>query len=94
MHMAVANGVDPYRPSHLRELAAHASVDRIRPRAVRARLAWWEMDRLACDLLKHRREDPENYDDREPLWMRREQLRRRYCRVSAPEDRSRALIKS
>jgi hypothetical protein len=34
-----------------------------------------EMDRLAGELLRHMHAEPDNFDGRERLWMRREELR-------------------
>lgn len=35
-----------------------------------------DLDRLAVAILRHLHTRPDKFDEREPLWMRREELRR------------------
>src|SRR5688500_15954099 len=79
LHAATANGLEPYRRSRRREHARGASLD-----TIRASLARWEIDRLACVAIKHRKTDLYNFDAREPLLMRYEELRLQYGNTPRP----------
>lgn len=71
-------------PVRIAQVMCHAVTANGRPR-LRELFIRWEMDLLACELLRAMAADPDcqRFAEREPLWMRREALRERLAYLRA-----------